>query len=233
VREADKPVIIEAAGLRKQYIRGSETVHALRDVGFQASEAEMIAVVGPSGSGKSTLLHLLGCMDVPTGGSLRIDAVETAGMGDRQLTAFRRNSIGFVFQQFGLVPTLTVLENVLMPTLFSGKKASALAASLLEQVGLSHRANHRPHELSGGEMQRTAIARALINSPRILLADEPTGNLDSSSGTEIMSLFKQLNAQGLTIVLVTHNEAAAAAAGRILTISDGKLASDSRTVGGA
>ena len=227
MRDADKSVIIEASGLSKQYIRGSETVHALRDVSFHAAEAEMIAVVGPSGSGKSTLLHLLGCMDVPTGGSLRINGMETAGMGERQLTAFRRNSIGFVFQQFGLVPTLTVLENVLMPTLFSGKKASALAANLLEQVGLSHRANHRPHELSGGEMQRTAIARALINSPRILLADEPTGNLDSTSGGEIMSLFKQLNSQGLTIVLVTHNEAAAEAAGRILTISDGKLASDS------
>jgi ABC-type lipoprotein export system ATPase subunit len=167
-------------------------------------------------------------MDLPTSGALHIDGIDTAGMKDAQLTKLRREAVGFVFQQFGLIPTLNVLENVLMPTLFSGRQEKARGLQLLEQVGLAHRANHRPHELSGGEMQRTAIARALINSPRILLADEPTGNLDSASGAEILQLFKSLNSKGLTVVLVTHNESAAAAASRRMTIADGQLVADIR-----
>ncbi len=223
----EKP-IIEAQNLSREYARGPEHVNALSNVSFHVMPGEMTAIVGPSGAGKSTLLHLIGCMDLPTSGSLHIDGVDTAGLKDRQLTRLRRDSVGFVFQQFGLIPTLNVLENVLMPTLFSGRQEAARALQLLEQVGLAHRAKHRPHELSGGEMQRTAIARALINSPRILLADEPTGNLDSASGAEVLQLFKSLNSKGLTVVLVTHNESAAATASRRMTIADGQLVADIR-----
>lgn len=221
------PPVIEAQGLTRQYRRGVETVHALLDVSFTVREGEFVAIVGPSGAGKTTLLHLLGGMDAPTSGSLRLGGQEVKGLSDRALTSLRRDTVGFVFQHFGLLPTLTVLENVMLPTLFSRREAKARALELIDKVGLTDRREHRPHQLSGGEMQRAAIARALINAPRLLLADEPTGNLDSASGEAIIALFEQLNREGLTIVAVTHNAALASAAHRQLALRDGKLISDS------
>src|SRR5438046_1990415 len=163
-------------------------------------------------------------MDAPTSGVLRIAGQDTQGMAERGRTRLRREQIGFVFQHFGLLPTLTVAENVSLPTLFSRRRAEQRAAELLDKVGLTHRRDHRPHELSGGEMQRVAVARALINTPRILLADEPTGNLDSATGATLIALFQQLHAEGLTLVVVTHNPALAEAAQRQLVLRDGKLA---------
>lgn len=220
--------LVDAAGLSRDYLRGVETVRALDTVSFTVQQGEMLAIVGPSGAGKSTLLHLLGCMDAPTSGTLTIDGRSTKGLSDGALTRMRRELVGFVFQQFGLLPTLTVAENVALPTLFSRKVATRYADELLERVGLLHRRNHRPHELSGGEMQRAAIARALINSPRLLLADEPTGNLDSANGEAVLNLFRQLNRDGLTVIMVTHNETLANSAERKITLSDGKLISDLR-----
>ena len=223
---AAAPILIRAEGLTKTYRRGTESVHALDNVSFTIAEGEFVAIVGPSGAGKTTLLHMLGCMDTPTSGVLTLSGASTAGMRDGALTRLRREQVGFVFQHFGLLPTLTVAENVALPTLFSRRKA-AQTYSLLERVGLAHRHNHRPHELSGGEMQRVAIARALINAPRLLLADEPTGNLDSASGESILALFQQLHREGLTVLVVTHNAGLAAAAPRRLTLHDGRLVHDS------
>jgi ABC-type lipoprotein export system ATPase subunit len=223
-----RATLIEAVSLSRVYQRGAETVRALDGVSFSIQEREMVAIVGPSGAGKSTLLHLLGCMDAPTSGTLTIGGRSAKGLSDAALTRMRREMVGFVFQQFGLLPTLTVAENVSLPTLFSRKKAAKLAGELLERVGLQHRMNHRPHELSGGEMQRAAIARALINSPRVLLADEPTGNLDSANGEAIINVFRRLNREGITVIMVTHNEALADSAERKITLSDGKLVSDTR-----
>ncbi|HLJ53560.1 MAG TPA: ABC transporter ATP-binding protein [Chthonomonadaceae bacterium] len=224
------PSAAEAIGLTKVYRRGVESVHALSDVSFRISRGEFIAIVGPSGAGKTTLLHLLGCMDTPTSGRLVLDGQAAGGLSDGALTRLRREKVGFVFQHFGLLPTLTVLENVMLPALFSRRQTRARAAELLEQVGIGHRAGHRPHELSGGEMQRAAIARALINSPALLLADEPTGNLDSANGEAILALFQTLNRAGITIAVVTHNPALSAAADRQLTLRDGRLASDSSSI---
>ena len=223
------PVVIDASELGKQYRRGVETVHALADVSFQVREGEFTAIIGPSGAGKTTLLHLLGGMDAPTSGSLTLGGQSVRGLSDRALTRLRRDTVGFVFQHFGLLPTLTVLENVMLPTLFSRRQAQARGLELLDKVGLSHRHNHRPQELSGGEMQRAAIARALVNAPRLLLADEPTGNLDSTSGQSIIDLFMQLNREGLTVLVVTHNAALAEIAPRRLTLQDGRLVSDSNS----
>ncbi len=220
------PILIRADGLTKTYQRGMERVHALNDVSFTISAGEFVAIVGPSGAGKTTLLHLLGCMDTPTSGLLALSGTSTAGMKDGALTRLRREQVGFVFQHFGLLPTLTVAENVALPTLFSRRKAADQTRSLLERVGLAHRHSHRPHELSGGEMQRVAIARALINSPSLLLADEPTGNLDSAGGAAILALFQQLHRDGLTVLVVTHNTTLAAAAPRQLTLRDGRLVQD-------
>ena len=225
-RDSDSPVLIRAEGLTKTYQRGTERVHALDSVSFTIAAGEFVAIVGPSGAGKTTLLHLLGCMDTPTSGVLTLSGASTTGMRDRDLTRLRRQQVGFVFQHFGLLPTLTVAENVALPTLFARRRAADQTHELLERVGLAHRRNHRPHELSGGEMQRVAIARALINSPRMLLADEPTGNLDSAGGEAILSLFQQLNREGLTVLVVTHNTVLAAAAPRVLTLRDGRLVQD-------
>jgi len=221
------PYAVEAVGLTRYYRRGAETVFALRDVSFAIPRGEFVAVVGPSGAGKTTLLHLIGCMDTATSGRLLLDGQSAGGLSDGALTRLRREKVGFVFQHFGLLPTLTVLENVMLPTLFSGRQTRRRAEELLEEVGLSSRAHHRPHELSGGEMQRTAIARALINSPTLLLADEPTGNLDTASGEAILELFLNLNRLGITIVVVTHNEMLAAATNRQIALRDGLLISDS------
>lgn len=222
--------IVEARGLTKIYSRGVEQVRALDDVSFTIAEGEFVAIVGASGAGKTTLLHLLGCMDAPTSGTLLLQGETTTNLSDAALTRLRRQTVGFVFQHFGLIPTLTVTENVLLPLLFSRRKMRNYAAELLEKVGLTHRSNHRPHELSGGEMQRTAIARALINSPRLLLADEPTGNLDSANGEAVLELLQRLNADGLTVIVVTHNPILAASARRQITLHDGKLVSDSANI---
>ncbi|HEY0075850.1 MAG TPA: ABC transporter ATP-binding protein [Abditibacteriaceae bacterium] len=215
--------LLQADNLTKTYQRGREEVRALDDVSFSIQRAEFVAVVGPSGAGKTTMLNLLGCMDVPTSGSLCIAGQELSGLSDAKRTRLRREQIGFVFQHFGLMPTLTVRENIALPALFARRQVRQRADELLDKVGLAARRNHRPHELSGGEMQRVAIARALINGPQILLADEPTGNLDSQTGETILQLFKQLQKEGLTIVVVTHNEALSNAAERRLTLRDGRL----------
>ncbi len=215
--------VIEARELTKSYHRGREEVRALDGASFQVSRGEWLAVTGPSGAGKTTLLNLIGCMDVPTSGSLRIGGTETAHLSERALTKLRRERIGFVFQHFGLLPTLTVRENVALPALFAGRRMEKRAAELLRKVGLESRRDHRPRELSGGEMQRVAVARALINSPEILLADEPTGNLDTATGEAVVDLFRHLHREGLTIVVVTHNERLAAAAGRRIVLRDGRI----------
>jgi putative ABC transport system ATP-binding protein len=219
-------LVVEAVALTKLYRRGAEAVRALDGVSFEIGRGEFVAVVGPSGAGKTTLLNLIGCMDAPTSGVLRIAGQDTQGLSERARTRMRREQIGFVFQHFGLLPTLTVAENVALPTLFSRRRAEQRVTELLEKVGLSHRRDHRPHELSGGEMQRVAIARALINAPQILLADEPTGNLDTATGASIIALLQQLHAEGLTIIVVTHNEALAAAAQRQIVLRDGRLAAE-------
>lgn len=215
--------VLQGENLTKTYQRGREEVRALDDVSFAIARGEFVAVVGPSGAGKTTMLNLMGCMDVPTSGSLRIARQELSGLSDAKRTQLRREQIGFVFQHFGLMPTLTVAENVALPALFARRKVQRRVDELLDKVGLSARRNHRPHQLSGGEMQRVAIARALINAPQILLADEPTGNLDSQTGETILGLFRQLQNEGLTIVVVTHNEALSNAAARCLTLRDGRL----------
>jgi len=217
-----KPAI-DAKGLARVYPRGREQVRALDDVTFSVASGEFLAVVGPSGSGKSTLLNLLGCMDAPTSGSLELFGDSVQDLQDTQRTRLRRERIGFVFQHFGLLPSLTLAENVALPAFFAGRKASKRVDDLIARVGLEHRRDHRPSELSGGEMQRAAIARALVNEPRMLLADEPTGNLDSHAGEAITELFRQLCCDGLTVVVVTHNQALARAATRILQLKDGRL----------
>jgi ABC-type lipoprotein export system ATPase subunit len=217
------PPIISAIGLTKSYQRGRETVHAVDAVSFEIQRGEFVAVTGPSGAGKTTLLNLIGCMDAPTGGTLQIAGREVQHLGERERTLLRREQIGFVFQHFGLLPTLTVAENIALPALFAHRNGSQRIDELLERVGLLHRRTHRPQELSGGEMQRVAIARALVNRPQLLLADEPTGNLDSATGDSIIDLFRQLSREGLTIVVVTHNHAMAAAAARRMAMADGRL----------
>jgi putative ABC transport system ATP-binding protein len=223
--------VVEAMDLTKIYRRGAETVRALDGVSFDLEHGEFAAVVGPSGAGKTTLLHLLGCMDRPTSGRLLLDGSPTGGMGETALTRMRQQRIGFVFQHFGLVPTLTVAENVGLPNTFAAQPLSRAAVrervdELLHRVGLVARRHHRPHQLSGGEMQRVAIARALMNAPRLLLADEPTGNLDSATAADVIALIRDLHREGLTVVVVTHNEALANVADRRLTISDGRLVGD-------
>lgn len=216
--------VIAAEQLTKLYPRGRENVRALDGVSFEIARGEFVAITGPSGAGKTTLLNLLGCMDAPTSGSLRLGGRAVERFSERERTEFRRRQLGFVFQHFGLMPTLTVAENVALPAMFARQPDVARVAELLERVGLAHRRNHRPHELSGGEMQRAAIARALMNRPQFLLADEPTGNLDQASGDNIITLFHELNASGLTLVVVTHNPIMAGAAQRRMGMAHGKFA---------
>ncbi len=217
--------VIELKGVTRQYRRGSETITALDNVSVSISRNEYVAVTGPSGSGKSTLLNMIGAIDTASGGSVIIAGQDTGKLNDAALAHLRAGTIGFVFQQFFLQPTLTALENVLMPTLFSGKSASheSRAETLLKRVGLKDRLYHLPSQLSGGEMQRVAIARALINGPLLLLADEPTGNLDSHTATEIYALLDELHKDGLTILTVTHNETFAGRAKRHIRMCDGKI----------
>jgi putative ABC transport system ATP-binding protein len=219
--------VIEIQDITKVYHLGDVEVRALDGVTFEVPAGEWIAIMGPSGSGKSTLMNIIGCLDQPTSGSYRLDGLEVARMNDSELAAVRNRKIGFVFQTFNLLARTTALANVELPLVYAGardRKQRAIAA--LERVGLGERLNHRPNELSGGQQQRVAIARALINEPAIILADEPTGNLDSKSGTEIMDIFRQMHAQGLTIVMVTHDPDVAMHCERVIHIRDGKITSD-------
>ncbi len=224
---SERKTVVEARDLQRDYEFGAERVHALRGVSFEIAEGDYVAIVGPSGCGKSTLLNLLGAIDRPTGGSVRIRGEDAGTMSDRDATRFRLRNIGFVFQRFYLMPTLTARENVELPMAEAGVKGAERAAraeELLKYVGLGHRLKHRPSQLSGGEQQRVAIARALANKPAILLADEPTGELDAKTGADIIALFAQLNADGTTIVVVTHDEELAGAAARRIHMRDGLIA---------
>ncbi len=210
----------------KVYPMGDTQVQALRGVDLQIKAGEFIAVLGPSGSGKSTIMHILGCLDTPTAGTYHLDGVAIEGLNPNELAEIRNRKIGFVFQSFHLLPRATAGENVELPMVFAGVNANerkACAEGVLEQVGLRERIRHLPNELSGGERQRVAIARALVNKPSIILADEPTGNLDSRSGAEILALFEDLHSEGRTVILVTHDEAIAKRAHRVIHIFDGKI----------
>ena len=226
--------MIELKNASKKYQRGAQVVHALRDVSLSIKKGEFLSVMGASGSGKSTLLNLIGGLDQPTSGEIFIDGRPLHGISDYELTLIRRRRVGFIFQFFNLLPILTAVENVSLPLLLEGTpypEVRPKAVKLLEQVGLGARTEHRPEQLSGGEMQRVAISRALISDPAVLLADEPTGNLDSQTSEEIFMLLKNLNDQGQTIVLVTHDPRAAAYGSRIITLKDGAL-SDDISIGG-
>lgn len=225
----ERPAIIEMRGLRKVYSTGAIEVEALRGVDLTVRPGEFVAIVGPSGSGKSTLLNIVGCLDVPTGGSYRLDGEEVAELDVDDLADIRNRKIGFVFQSFNLLPQITAYENVEMPLLFKGagaRERKDRVETLLAQVGLADRMHHRPVELSGGQMQRVAIARALACDPALLLADEPTGNLDTSSGQDIMGLFEELAAKGHTLVLITHDNALARRTRRIVRVQDGRIVED-------
>jgi putative ABC transport system ATP-binding protein len=218
--------LLVARGLRKDYPMRGETVHALRGASLRIERGEYVAIVGPSGSGKSTLLQLVGGIDVPTSGSVRLLGTPLEGLPDRELTRLRLTRLGFIFQRFHLLPVLTALENVELPMAEAGVERRARrkrALELLDYVGLAARATHRATQLSGGEMQRVAIARALANRPALILADEPTGELDAATGREILDLFRRLNADGATLVVVTHDERLAAEAGRVVHMLDGRV----------
>ena len=226
--------IIRVQGLRKEYRMGAETVHALRGVDLTVRRNEYVAVMGPSGSGKSTFMNMIGCLDTPTSGEYWLNGQPVARLDDDALAGICNREIGFVFQSFNLLPRSTALENVELPLVYTGlrrKERRERAARMLEKVGLGGRMDHRPNELSGGQRQRVAIARALATRPALLLADEPTGALDTRTGEEIMQLFAQLHAQGQTVMLVTHEPEIAARAGRVLWLRDGVIERDER--GGA
>jgi len=214
--------MIELKGIEKHYRRGAEDVRALRGVDLSVDKEELLAITGPSGAGKTTLLHILGCLDQPTHGEVLIDGVDASRMPEAEVVKLRRDKIGFVFQQFYLIPGLSVYDNIALPLLFSKKPATPETITKLAQmVGLEHRLDHVPSQLSGGEMQRTAIARGLVNEPEILLADEPTGNLDSENSEKIFEILRSLSNNGLTIVMITHNTDLAARANRTVHIKDG------------
>ena len=218
--------LVEAVGLTRTFPMGAGPVHALRDVSLQIEAGDYLAIRGPSGCGKSTLLHILGCVDTPTGGSLIFDGQSVGALPDSERSAIRLRSIGFVFQRFFLLPMLTAAENIEVPQAEAGagrRERRRRTADLLEYVGLSHRATHRPSQLSGGEAQRVAIARALANRPRLLLADEPTGELDRATGDQIAALLDRVQRDGTAVVVVTHDAAIAARAARTLNMADGRL----------
>lgn len=222
------PAVIEVVDLTKTYAMGNIIVRALRGVSFTVERGELLAIMGPSGSGKSTLMNTLGCLDKPTSGSYKIDGVDVSRMSDNQLAAVRNRKIGFVFQSFNLLPKLTALENVELPMLYAGARdRRKRATAALAAVGLGDRVHHKPKELSGGQQQRVAVARALVNDPAIILADEPTGNLDTRSSMEVMQIFQRLNReQGITVIFVTHEPDIAEHTRRIIRVRDGVLAKD-------
>ena len=227
---ADGPVI-ELRALTREYRMDAETIHALRGVNLAIGRNEYVAVMGPSGSGKSTLMNLIGCLDTPTGGEYWLNGVEVSRMADDELAQVRNREIGFVFQTFNLLPRASALHNVELPLIYAGlgaRERRRRAHTALERVGLADRVQHKPNELSGGQRQRVAIARALVNGPSILLADEPTGNLDSHTSGEIMAVFGELVDQGQTIVMVTHEHDIAEHARRVITLRDGRVDTDSQ-----
>ncbi len=223
--------VILARGLGREYVMGSETIQALRDVDLEIERNEYVAIMGPSGSGKSTMMNLIGCLDTPTSGEYWLNGARVSTMTDDELAQVRNREIGFVFQTFNLLPRATSLHNVELPLIYAGVKSGErrkAATEALERVGLGDRMQHKPSELSGGQRQRVAIARALVNQPSILLADEPTGNLDSTTSAEIMAVFDALHAQGQTVIMVTHEHDIAKQAHRIVTLRDGAVDSDVR-----
>ncbi len=220
--------MIELKNIEKTYRRGVEDVRALRGVELTVEAGELMSIVGPSGAGKTTLLHILGCLDQPTKGDVIYDGINTVGMRESELVKIRREKVGFVFQQFYLIPGLSVFDNIAMPLLFSKKAVNrSKIEKLAEMVGLEHRLSHSPAELSGGEMQRTAIARGLVNDPAVLLADEPTGNLDTENSAKIYSILQRLSGEGLTTIMITHNPELAARAERCIEMKDGLVKHDS------
>ena len=226
--------VIRTVDLKKDYVLGAEVVHAVRGINLTVEHNEFIAIMGPSGSGKSTFMNLIGCLDTPSAGEYYLDGNPVSGQTDDELARIRNRQIGFVFQTFNLLPRATALHNVELPLIYAGissKQRRDKAAHMLERVGLGDRMTHKPSELSGGQRQRVAIARALVNDPSILLADEPTGNLDSQTGIDIMNLFEELYASGQTIVLVTHEHDIAEHARRSVTLRDGIISSDIRQPG--
>ena len=221
--------LIETRDLWKTYVMGDEEIHALRGVSITIERGEYVAIMGPSGSGKSTLMNLIGCLDTPSKGTYLLNNKEVSLMNDNELARIRNEEIGFVFQTFNLLPRATALHNVELPLVYAGmpkKERLEQAKAAMEKVELTHRMTHKPNELSGGQRQRVAIARALVNNPSILLADEPTGNLDSKTGVEIMALFAKLHQGGNTIIVVTHEADIAAHAHRVVAIRDGEVAKD-------
>ena len=228
--------LIEVKQLRKTFHMGEESIHALDSLSFSIEEGELVAITGPSGCGKSTLMNILGLLDSPEGGSYRLAGKEVAQLTDDERATHRNQFIGFVFQNFNLLPRMSALRNVEMPLVYKSSNGPGLpraerrvrAVKALDSVDLSNRLEHQPNELSGGQRQRVAIARALVNEPRLLLADEPTGNLDSRSGVAILTLFKDLNQKGITVVVVTHDPGIAEFAARVIAMRDGKIQSDKR-----
>lgn len=231
---AGRSNIIELNDIVKSYSRGSETLQVLKGITLHVESGDFVAVIGPSGSGKSTLMNTIGLLDIPTTGTYVLDGESTAGLSDNKMAELRNQKIGFIFQQFNLLPRLTALENVELPLIYSGfsrQERREKALAMLDSLGMGGRAGHRPSELSGGQQQRVAIARALVSRPSLLLADEPTGALDSKTGQEVLELMLELNQRGNTIVLITHDPGIAEHASRVVAIRDGELTSDHRNNG--
>mgnify|MGYP005720709235 FL=1 len=224
-------MIIKVKNIKKSYQVGTQEVHALRGIDLSVEKGEFMAIMGPSGSGKTTLMNIIGCLDTPTSGSYELNGKSVGSLEDDKLAGIRNKEIGFVFQSFNLLAKNSTLDNVILPLKYAGESknnAVIKAKNVIERVGLTERLNHTPAELSGGQQQRVAIARALVNNPSIIFADEPTGNLDSKTGEEVMNLFKELNSNGQTIILITHEDSIAQQSNRVITIMDGLIKSDNR-----
>jgi len=224
-------MIINVKNIKKSYNVGTQVVHALRGIDLSVEKGEFMAIMGPSGSGKTTLMNIIGCLDTPTSGTYELNGKSVSSLEDDELASIRNKEIGFVFQSFNLLAKNSTLDNVLLPLKYAGENkndAVIKAKKVIERVGLTERLDHTPAELSGGQQQRVAIARALVNNPSIIFADEPTGNLDSKTGEEVMNLFKELNSYGQTIILITHEDSIAQQSNRVITIMDGLIKSDNR-----
>ncbi len=226
-------LVINMEGVTREYVMGDQTVKALRGISFEVSQGEFVTIMGPSGSGKSTCMNMIGCLDRPSGGIVKINGRETSKMSEKELAFLRNKTIGFVFQQYFLLPSMTVLENVMLPLRYAGidrRERIERAKSALAKVGLADRISHHPSELSGGQKQRVAIARATVTEPKIILADEPTGALDSETGRAVMNLFWEINKTGTTVVIVTHDPRVGAASNRCIRIFDGLIQSDQKQI---